>query len=165
MFKVWQDPQRGTLTGGMIKELLISFKKATRQKPQRIIFYSVFVLNIPFVFQACASLEPNYQPPVTFVVVQKCHHTILFANNHGDHQFVDKSGNILLRSIVDSKIGHPTEFNFYLCSHASIQVTHLTTNTFCILIQVVDLLVPYQRVERLDFLMELVRGRLDLLRN
>ncbi|KAG6483590.1 hypothetical protein ZIOFF_060238 [Zingiber officinale] len=31
--------------------------------------------------------------PVTFVVVQKCNHTRLFANNHGDHRFVDKSGN------------------------------------------------------------------------
>ncbi|KAG6476726.1 hypothetical protein ZIOFF_065973 [Zingiber officinale] len=57
--------------------------------------FSIFVLNTPFVFQACASLEPNYQPPVNFVVVQKCHHTRLFANNHGDHQSIDKSGNIL----------------------------------------------------------------------
>ncbi|PWZ37541.1 Protein argonaute 1B [Zea mays] len=39
LFKVWQDPQRRTVTGGMIKELLISFKRATGQKPQRIIFY------------------------------------------------------------------------------------------------------------------------------
>ncbi|KAG6514222.1 hypothetical protein ZIOFF_024567 [Zingiber officinale] len=79
--------------------------------------------------KTCASLEPNYQPPVTFVVVQKCHHTRLFANNHGDHQFVDKSGNILPElsileipgTVVDSKIGHPTELDFYLCSYASIQ--------------------------------------------
>ncbi|RLM99379.1 protein argonaute 1B-like [Panicum miliaceum] len=39
LFKVWQDPQRGTVTGGMVKELLISFRRATGQKPQRIIFY------------------------------------------------------------------------------------------------------------------------------
>lgn len=45
--------------------------------------------------QACASLEPNYQPPVTFVVVQKRHHTRLFANNHKDRSSTDKSGNIL----------------------------------------------------------------------
>ncbi|KAG6490010.1 hypothetical protein ZIOFF_051292 [Zingiber officinale] len=32
---------------------------------------------------------------VTFVVVQKHIHTRLFANNHDDHRFVDKSGNIL----------------------------------------------------------------------
>jgi hypothetical protein len=45
--------------------------------------------------QACASLEPNYQPPVTFIVVQKRHHTRLFANNHRDRTSTDKSGNIL----------------------------------------------------------------------
>ena len=45
--------------------------------------------------QACASLEPDYQPPVTFVVVQKRHHTRLFANNHNDRRSIDNSGNIL----------------------------------------------------------------------
>ncbi|XP_042392893.1 protein argonaute 1B-like [Zingiber officinale] len=131
--KVWQDPQRGTLTGGMIKELLISFKKATGQKPQRIIFYrdgvsegqfyQVLLYELDAIRKACASLEPNYQPPVTFVVVQKRHHTRLFANNHNDNHSVDKSGNILPGTVVDSKICHPTEFDFYLCSHAGIQGT------------------------------------------
>lgn len=50
---------------------------------------------ILYSIQACASLEPNYQPTVTFVVVQKRHHTRLFANNHHDRHAVDKSGNIL----------------------------------------------------------------------
>ncbi|XP_052875109.1 protein argonaute 1-like isoform X3 [Gossypium arboreum] len=39
LFKTWQDPVRGTVSGGMIKELLISFRRATGHKPQRIIFY------------------------------------------------------------------------------------------------------------------------------
>ncbi|KAL0441175.1 UNVERIFIED_CONTAM: protein argonaute 1 [Sesamum radiatum] len=73
--------------------------------------------------KACASLEPNYQPTVTFVVVQKRHHTRLFANNHHDRHAVDRSGNILPGTVVDSKICHPTEFDFYLCSHAGIQGT------------------------------------------
>ncbi|XP_062226457.1 protein argonaute 1B isoform X2 [Phragmites australis] len=156
LFKVWQDPQRRPVTGGMIKELLISFKRATGQKPQRIIFYRllslhghiyfIMILKILTVFnfrdgvsegqfyqvllyeldairKACASLEPNYQPPVTFVVVQKRHHTRLFANNHNDQRTVDRSGNILPGTVVDSKICHPTEFDFYLCSHAGIQGT------------------------------------------
>ncbi|CAL9759948.1 unnamed protein product [Musa acuminata subsp. burmannicoides] len=133
LFKVWQDPQRGTVTGGMIKELLISFKRATGQKPQRIIFYrdgvsegqfyQVLLYELDAIRKACASLERNYQPPVTFVVVQKRHHTRLFANNHNDHRSVDKSGNILPGTVVDSMICHPTEFDFYLCSHAGIQGT------------------------------------------
>ncbi|AQK45505.1 argonaute1b [Zea mays] len=133
LFKVWQDPQRRTVTGGMIKELLISFKRATGQKPQRIIFYrdgvsegqfyQVLLYELDAIRKACASLEPNYQPPVTFVVVQKRHHTRLFANNHSDQRTVDRSGNILPGTVVDSKICHPTEFDFYLCSHAGIQGT------------------------------------------
>lgn len=52
--------------------------------------------------QACASLEPNYQPPVTFIVVQKRHHTRLFANNHRDRSSTDKSGNILPGEVLVS---------------------------------------------------------------
>ncbi|XP_058086966.1 protein argonaute 1A-like [Magnolia sinica] len=39
LFKVWQVPVRATIMGDMIKELLISFHRATGQKPQQIIFY------------------------------------------------------------------------------------------------------------------------------
>ncbi|KAL8245916.1 hypothetical protein R6Q59_007132, partial [Mikania micrantha] len=133
LFKEWQDPNRGKVSGGMIKELLISFRRATGQKPQRIIFYrdgvsegqfyQVLLYELDAIRKACASLEPNYQPPVTFVVVQKRHHTRLFANNHNDRRSVDRSGNILPGTVVDSKICHPTEFDFYLCSHAGIQGT------------------------------------------
>ena len=55
--------------------------------------------------QACASLEPNYQPPVTFVVVQKRHHTRLFASNHHDKSSVDRSDNILLGICFSSLFG------------------------------------------------------------
>ncbi|KAG6752793.1 hypothetical protein POTOM_042831 [Populus tomentosa] len=133
LYKTWQDPVRGTVSGGMIKELLISFRRATGQKPQRIIFYrdgvsegqfyQVLLYELDAIRKACASLEPNYQPPVTFVVVQKRHHTRLFANDHRDRNAVDRSGNILPGTVVDSKICHPTEFDFYLCSHAGIQGT------------------------------------------
>ncbi|XP_042065411.1 protein argonaute 10-like isoform X2 [Salvia splendens] len=39
LYKTWQDPLRGTVSGGMVRDLLVSFRKATGQKPQRIIFY------------------------------------------------------------------------------------------------------------------------------
>ncbi|XP_042382741.1 protein argonaute PNH1-like [Zingiber officinale] len=133
LYKTWHDPQRGIVTGGMIRELLISFRKATGQKPLRIIFYrdgvsegqfyQVLLYELDAIRKACASLEPNYQPPVTFVVVQKRHHTRLFTNNHKDRSSTDKSGNILPGTVVDSKICHPAEFDFYLCSHAGIQGT------------------------------------------
>ncbi|XP_017219228.1 protein argonaute 10 isoform X2 [Daucus carota subsp. sativus] len=133
LYKTWQDPARGTISGGMIRDLLVSFRKATGQKPLRIIFYrdgvsegqfyQVLLYELDAIRKACASLEPNYQPPVTFIVVQKRHHTRLFANNHRDRSSTDKSGNILPGTVVDTKICHPTEFDFYLCSHAGIQGT------------------------------------------
>ncbi|KAK7280055.1 hypothetical protein RJT34_25117 [Clitoria ternatea] len=133
LYKTWHDPVRGTVSGGMIRDLLVSFRKATGQKPLRIIFYrdgvsegqfyQVLLYELDAIRKACASLEPNYQPPVTFIVVQKRHHTRLFANNYRDRSSTDKSGNILPGTVVDSKICHPTEFDFYLCSHAGIQGT------------------------------------------
>ncbi|BAF10535.1 protein argonaute 1C isoform X1 [Oryza sativa Japonica Group] len=133
LYKIWQDPQRGTVSGGMIRELLISFKRSTGEKPQRIIFYrdgvsegqfyQVLLYELNAIRKACASLETNYQPKVTFIVVQKRHHTRLFAHNHNDQNSVDRSGNILPGTVVDSKICHPTEFDFYLCSHAGIKGT------------------------------------------
>ncbi|KAF0934529.1 hypothetical protein E2562_025625 [Oryza meyeriana var. granulata] len=133
LYKLWQDPQRGTVSGGMIRELLISFKRSTGEKPQRIIFYrdgvsegqfyQVLLYELNAIRKACASLEANYQPKVTFIVVQKRHHTRLFAHNHSDQNSVDRSGNILPGTVVDSKICHPTEFDFYLCSHAGIKGT------------------------------------------
>ncbi|XP_078432316.1 protein argonaute PNH1-like [Wolffia australiana] len=133
LYKTWHDPVRGTVAGGMIRELMISFRNATGQKPQRIIvyrdgvsegqFYQVLLHELDAIRKACASLESNYQPPVTFVIVQKRHHTRLFANNHKDRSSIDKSGNILPGTVVDSTICHPSEFDFYLCSHAGLQGT------------------------------------------
>ncbi|PWA60381.1 Argonaute/Dicer protein, PAZ [Artemisia annua] len=133
LYKTWHDPQRGKVYGGMIRELLLSFEKATGKKPLRIIFYrdgvsdgqfyQVLLYELDAIRKACASLEANYQPPVTFIVVQKRHHTRLFPNNHNDRKSTDKSGNILPGTVVDTKICHPVEFDFYLCSHAGIQGT------------------------------------------
>ncbi|KAJ7549424.1 hypothetical protein O6H91_07G053000 [Diphasiastrum complanatum] len=134
MYKSWIDSKRGIVVhGGMIRDLLLSFHKATGRKPLRIIFYrdgvsegqfyQVLLYELDAIRKACASIEANYQPPVTFVVVQKRHHTRLFANSHSDRNMTDRSGNILPGTVVDSKICHPTEFDFYLCSHAGIQGT------------------------------------------
>ncbi|KAK9290108.1 hypothetical protein L1049_008272 [Liquidambar formosana] len=130
LYKMEQDPQRGLVHSGMVRELLISFKKSTGQKPLRIIFYrdgvsegqfsQVLLFEMDAIRKACASLEEGYLPPVTFVVVQKRHHTRFFPSNPRE---TDKSGNILPGTVVDTKICHPTEYDFYLCSHAGIQGT------------------------------------------
>ncbi|XP_015690017.2 protein argonaute 12-like isoform X2 [Oryza brachyantha] len=131
-----KDPVKGIVGGGMVRELLRSFYAATGQKPSRIIFYrdgvsegqfsQVLLYEMDAIRKACASLQVGYLPPVTFVVVQKRHHTRLFPENHRD--LVDRSGNILPGTVVDTKICHPSEFDFYLCSHPGIKRTSRPTH-------------------------------------
>ncbi|XP_037419045.1 protein argonaute 12-like [Triticum dicoccoides] len=133
-----KDPQKGLVGGGMIRELLLSFYRATGCKPHRIIFYrdgvsdgqfsQVLLYEMDAIRKACATLQAGYLPPVTFVVVQKRHHTRLFPENHRARDLTDRSGNILPGTVVDTKICHPTEFDFYLCSHAGIQGTSRPTH-------------------------------------
>ncbi|CAB5388524.1 unnamed protein product [Rhizophagus irregularis] len=64
---------------------------------------------------ACRSLEASYKPNITFVVVQKRHHTRLFPIHGGD-----RTGNCIPGTVVDMDITHPFEFDFYLLSHAGL---------------------------------------------
>ncbi|KAF8733891.1 hypothetical protein HU200_014744 [Digitaria exilis] len=133
LFTEVRDPVKGLVRGGMIRDLLISFRKSTGLRPERIIFYrdgvsegqfsQVLLYEMDAIRKACASLEEGYLPRVTFVVVQKRHHTRLFPENHRARDQTDKSGNILPGTVVDTKICHPSEFDFYLCSHSGIKGT------------------------------------------
>ncbi|KAL4712739.1 hypothetical protein ACJJTC_008036 [Scirpophaga incertulas] len=116
----------------MVKELLLMFYKSTGGfKPLRIIIYRdgisegqfIHVLQheLTAVREACIKLEAEYKPGITFIVVQKRHHTRLFCADKKEQS--GKSGNIPAGTTVDLGITHPTEFDFYLCSHQGIQGT------------------------------------------
>lgn len=122
----------------MVRELLIMFYKSTGgYKPHRIILYrdGVSEGQFPHVLQheltalreACIKLEADYKPGITFIVVQKRHHTRLFCSDKKEQS--GKSGNIPAGTTVDVGITHPTEFDFYLCSHQGIQVGVATIAT------------------------------------
>ncbi|KAF7068384.1 hypothetical protein CFC21_074156 [Triticum aestivum] len=133
LFSVTKDPKRGNVNGGMIRELLIAFRRKTGRRPERILFYRDGVSEGQFshvprhemdaIRKACASLEEGYMPPVTFVVVQKRDHTRLFPDVHGRRDMTDKSGNILPGSVFELMTCHPTDFGFYLCNNTNIQGT------------------------------------------
>uniref|UniRef100_A0A1I8HD05 Protein argonaute-2 n=1 Tax=Macrostomum lignano TaxID=282301 RepID=A0A1I8HD05_9PLAT len=116
---------------GMTRELLLQFYRSTRFKPTRIVYFRDGVSEGQFqvvqshelraLREACTRLELDYQPGITFVVVQKRHHTRLFCADTKDK--IGRSGNIPAGTTVDQTITHPTEFDFYLCSHAGIQGT------------------------------------------
>uniref|UniRef100_A0A914VNR2 Piwi domain-containing protein n=1 Tax=Plectus sambesii TaxID=2011161 RepID=A0A914VNR2_9BILA len=77
--------------------------------------------EVPAIRKVCASLDENYKPGITFIVVQKRHHTRLYCQNPRDA--VGRAGNVPPGTVVDSTIVHPYEFDFYLCSQTGIQGT------------------------------------------
>ncbi|KAL6639221.1 hypothetical protein ACP70R_022951 [Stipagrostis hirtigluma subsp. patula] len=118
----------------IIKELLIAFQKESGERPQQLIFYrdgvgesqfkEVFEKEIPEIEKAWKTLYKDEKPPaITFLVVQKRHHTRLFPFNGDDHRHIDRKRNVDPGTVVDKKMCHPREFDFYLCSHAGIKGT------------------------------------------
>eukprot|EP00794_Sanderia_malayensis_P018557 gene18557-20424_t len=116
----------------MTKQLLLDFYRAQKKsKPDKIIMYrdgvsegqfsQVLEHELVAIRKACHDLDKDYQPGITFITVQKRHHVRLFADNIKDQ--VGKSKNIPAGTVVDQAICHPTEFDFYLCSHNGIQGT------------------------------------------
>ncbi|CAF2041352.1 unnamed protein product [Brassica napus] len=78
----------------LCRDLLISFRKATSDHlfyrasdgVSEGQFYQVLLYELDAIRKTCALLEPNYQPPVTFIVVQKRHHTrIMHILQHFEH--------------------------------------------------------------------------------
>jgi len=115
----------------MVKDSLINFFKRTGFKPHRIFMYrdgvsegqfnAVLQHELVAMRQACIELEDDYRPGITFLIVQKRHHTRLFCSDSRDQS--GRSGNVPAGTTVDANITHPTENDFYLCSHQGIQGT------------------------------------------
>lgn len=109
------------------------YKSTGGYKPHRIILYrdgvsegqflTVLQHELTAIREACLKLEIDYRPGITFIVVQKRHHTRLFCADKKEQS--GKSGNIPAGTTVDVCITHPTEFDFYLCSHQGIQVNSI----------------------------------------
>lgn len=76
--------------------------------------------EVQAIRRACARVERDtYKPKITFLVVQKRHHTRFFPTNPRDSE--DRNNNVPAGTCVDTYITHPTAQDFYLVSHASIQ--------------------------------------------
>lgn len=111
------------------KEQLLFFHSQTRCKPEHLIyirdgvsdgqFAEVLNVEMQAIRKGCSMLEATYKPPVTFIVVQKRHHTRFFPMRREDSE--DKNFNVPAGTCVDTTISHPRAQDFYLVSHASIQ--------------------------------------------
>ena len=104
----------------MTVELLTNYRKKQKCLPQRIIFYRdgvsegqfqhVIDNEYPLLTQAFAKLDAKYKPKLTFIVVQKRHHTRFMT--------ADRKQNVPPGTVVEKSITHKNDFDFYLCSHA-----------------------------------------------
>lgn len=85
-------------------------------------FPQVMHFELQAIRNACRKFgQPEkYEPKITFLVVQKRHHIRLFPANPRNSD--DRGGNVQAGTIVDTQITHPSHIDFYLVSHASIQV-------------------------------------------
>ncbi|KAF9910844.1 Protein argonaute 10 [Linnemannia zychae] len=121
----------------LMMDLIASYKQIMKHHPQRILFYrdgvsesqfpEILRTEVKAIKIACQQIDPKYKPAVTFIVVKKRHNTRLFPS-----QDRDRSGNCLSGTVVDSMITHPTEFDFYLQSHAGLQGTSRCAQ-YCVL--------------------------------
>ncbi|CAG9797657.1 unnamed protein product, partial [Chironomus riparius] len=115
-----------------LENILVEHLKAyfnfNKKLPKRIMYYrdgvsdSQFnkVLDVEMTAIKKAMHRSYGQKPqaeVTFVVVQKRHHTRFFPT---DAKFADKNGNILAGTVVDKDIVHPFQYQFFMASHTSI---------------------------------------------
>ncbi|ONK63090.1 uncharacterized protein A4U43_C07F11320 [Asparagus officinalis] len=113
----------GSDDDGIIRELLIDFYTSSgKRKPDQIIIFrdgvseSQFnqVLNIELdqIIEACKFLDENWCPKFTLIVAQKNHHTKFFQPQSPD--------NVPPGTVVDNKVCHPRNYDFYMCSHAGM---------------------------------------------
>ncbi|GLT27614.1 hypothetical protein SLA2020_025980 [Shorea laevis] len=123
----------------MVWELLDEFYEEVNKLPKRIIFFRDGVSETQFfkvlkeelqaIREACGRF-PGYNPPITFAVVQKRHHTRLFRYDTHHYSKVNQlfDENIPPGTVVDTVITHPREFDFYLCSHWGVKGTSRPTH-------------------------------------
>ncbi|XP_030520851.1 protein argonaute 4-like [Rhodamnia argentea] len=108
---------------GIIRELLLDFYVSSgKRKPEQIIIFrdgvseSQFnqVLNIELdqIIEACKFLDEKWSPKFVVIVAQKNHHTKFFQSGSPD--------NVPPGTIIDNKVCHPRNNDFYLCAHAGM---------------------------------------------
>lgn len=110
----------------IMAEALVNYQKANQGKsPKRVMFFRDGVASGQFDKVQSVEIRgilvalhaAKLKIPVTFMVVQKRHHVRFFPTDGT----MDRSGNCMPGTVIDTTITHPTEFNFYLQSHAGIQ--------------------------------------------
>ncbi|XP_010509947.1 PREDICTED: protein argonaute 6-like [Camelina sativa] len=121
LFQPIENTERGD--NGIMNELFVEFYRTSRaRKPKQIIifrdgvsesqFNQVLNIEVDQIIKAYQRLGESDVPKFTVIVAQKNHHTKLFKAKGPE--------NVPAGTVVDTKIVHPTNYDFYMCAHAGI---------------------------------------------
>lgn len=145
--KCWrlQDPKQEMISDfdQILKEHLEYFEKQRKRLPDVILYFrdgvsegqfqQVLTIELNAMYRGCQEYKQGYKPKITFIVVQKRHHTRFFPPaNSGLGRDDHRNNNVPPGTIVDNEITHPNETQFYLVSHQSIQGVARPTK-YCLL--------------------------------
>ncbi|CAA0259596.1 unnamed protein product [Arabidopsis thaliana] len=108
--------------GDACLELVKAHVQATGKRPNKIVIFRDgvsdaqfdMVLNVELLDVKLTFEKNGYNPKITVIVAQKRHQTRFFPATNNDGS--DK-GNVPSGTVVDTKVIHPYEYDFYLCSH------------------------------------------------
>ncbi|GAB2215125.1 hypothetical protein Droror1_Dr00019501 [Drosera rotundifolia] len=108
---------------GIIREILLDFYTSSgKRKPEQIIIFRDGVSESQFsqvlnkeldqIIEACKFLDEKWNPKFTVIVAQKNHHTKFFQPGSPD--------NVPPGTVIDNKVCHPRNYDFYMCAHAGM---------------------------------------------
>ncbi|KHN72675.1 Uncharacterized protein Tcan_07259 [Toxocara canis] len=107
-----------------MRERLLRFYERTKLRPAHIVVFRDGVSNSEFLDTmneelaqlktAMNRLASDYDPTISYVVIQKRHHTRFYVE---DDQYARGNHNVPPGTVVDDEITSPNMFDFYLCSH------------------------------------------------
>ncbi|CAM4972896.1 unnamed protein product [Rotaria socialis] len=115
----------------IMKSLIRQYKEQRGYPPKAIVIYrdgiadsefdSVFEYELMATREACVELASIYRPYLTYIIVNKRHHTRFSPG--------DLNGNVKAGTVVDShEVINPTTYNFFLNSHHSDKGTSRPTH-------------------------------------
>jgi len=112
----------------IMKSLISQYEQHQGHPPKAIVIYrdgistsefdTIFEKELTATREACIELSPAYRPYLTYIVVNKRHHTRFFPENSKD--------NVEAGTVVDSHdVTNPTTYDFFLNSHHGAKVNKM----------------------------------------
>ncbi|KAG2788481.1 Protein argonaute [Phytophthora cactorum] len=114
----------------LLRDLFLAYYQSTNRKPEHVIYYrdgvsegqyyDILQTEMRALRKAFKMISEGYNPPVTFIIVNKRHHMRAFPANPRD---ADRKGNVVPGTVIDTGIVDSHRFDFFLYGHSGIQGT------------------------------------------